>query len=158
MRDLKEYMEMRKSIKDRKKEEISIPLYDPHGDYTVPHYKISVNLANFVDNEERICTDFLEKSNPGPDQNNGSYMDAVIEMVVNETKKLIIFQRQEHINMISFPLSKMHRGDQIMYQRELERRKNHLEELKKDLNMVNKVFYRGTVYEELGGGAYGTNN
>lgn len=125
---------------------IKIPCFDPNSTITAPRYEISEDFIEEARRIEAKCKEFLRHAKP--DQNNGSYMDAVIDTMVNKAIADLKHQRQEHKRLIKMPLSDMHKGDYTYVKREIKIRKKYLEEYKTELEMLNKILYEGTAFEK----------
>ncbi len=126
---------------------IPIPHYAPNAGLTPREYMLSDKLIELESVFEAKCKAFLSKANP--DEYNGSYMDAIIQTIEREAKDYIMVQRADHIRIIMLPLNDTHVGDGIKCESKLKQYEEELEKTKKELDIMKKVYHRGTIYEEI---------
>ena len=147
---------MKKNRKDNKvrslnnpnqmKNMVEIPMYGPNQGLKPIEYEALNKLVELEDELRERCMDFLKKSNP--DEYNASYMDSVIERIIIEAIKYIKMQRNDHINLISVTLDKVHRGDLIKCRRRLENLQHDKEINQRKLEKYRKIYHSGTSLEE----------
>ena len=130
--------------------EIKIPYYAPNAGITPKEYYISPMLLSLEEEFEARCKKFIKEASP--DRDNGSYMDCVIQMFENEAIDRIKVQREDHIRVISNPINNMHKGDKIRCTRKLNDYREELRNKLEELELLRKIYYRGTIYEQYIGG------
>lgn len=128
---------------------VEIPTYAPNQTLVPKEYMMANKLSELESTIEKKCLEYFEKVGPkGLDPYNSSYMDSVIENAVMEALAQIDIQRADHIHSIIKSLDDLHQGDKIVCLNNLQHYKDELEEVEMNLERCNKVFYRGTSFEE----------
>jgi len=152
MRKNKKNLELEKKLENREGtvNPGEIPMYVPHADIIPIHYSVDEGFAVLEREFKQFCMAYFEAARP--DMDNGNCLDNFIEMKENQALRGLRKQREEHIRDIMGYLGQMHDGDAALVERKLENHRKQKEAFEKELAKLDKVFHKGTVYENLDGG------
>jgi len=124
-----------------------IPMYVPHADVIPVQYSLDEGFMALEREFKKFCAAYFEAAHP--DMDNGNCLDNFIAMKENQAIRSLRKQREEHIRAILGYLGQMHAGDASLVETKLENHRKQKEAFEKELAALDKVFYKGTVFEKL---------
>lgn len=128
--------------------EVKIPVYYSNMGLMPKEYQISPQLYGLETRFKELCVDFLADSNS--DENNSSYMDAIIDRMCVDAIKFIKVQRCDHEQLIMNLLNNMHNGDYCDAKIKLQYFLNDREENERELAKYRRIKWTGTALAEEG--------
>lgn len=126
---------------------VQIPVYGPHDTLCAQDYKLPYLLANFEQNFEQRCKQWLK--NADPDMFNRGYMDLLIDQLEREALVMLDNQEVDHQSVI-FELAKIWIGDQIRAETKLAGVLEEESNIECEIKRLESIYYKGTAYEFCG--------
>lgn len=125
--------------------EVPVPVVGPHDGLTATDYKLAVQLAEFESDFERKCKQWL--ANAKPDPYNRGYMDLMIDELKNDALKSLNAQEADHQKVIC-DLNGVWKADLVKARASLEQTRKLREDTDRELDKLERIYFRGTAYEE----------